>query len=634
MTPDNETKHLIVGTAGHVDHGKTTLIKAMTGTNTDRLKEEQERGLTIDLGFASLKLPSGRQVGIVDVPGHERFLKNMLAGASGVDIALLVVAADEGVMPQTREHLEILELLETRQGVVALTKSDMVDEEWIEIVEDDLREYLSKTFLRNAKIIRVSGVTRLGIDDLEQEIDRLADEAQQRTIEGPFRLPIDRVFTMTGFGTVVTGTLVSGILKLGDPAVILPEQIESRIRQLQVHGVKQEVVYAGSRVAVNLAGIDVPDIERGSVLVPPGYLQGTNTVEAYVRVLEQAARPLRNRMRVRLHVGTSEVIGRATVLGAEEIAPGENGFILLKLESEVVAARGDRYVLRFYSPTSVMGGGIILDPIAAKHKRSDQAAIERLQRRLKGDPADMVEDALSLSETGLMKPELVRRTGLTELEVNAAICELIENARVIETSGRLFQRVSFEMTASRIRSALETYHKTNAIKPGMPREDLKAEIGSRFDQKGYQSILAMLSSRNEIVISEAVVRLPDHKPTLTPQQEKLADAIENEYKSAGANPPLIDEIEQRHGAGFREIIALLVERGDLIKITNDLYFHSKAISEAEAALRKYLEENQQITVSQFRDMIGSSRKYVVPLLEYFDLKRVTRRLGDQRVLFK
>ena len=634
MTPASETKHLIVGTAGHVDHGKTTLIKAMTGTNTDRLKEEQERGLTIDLGFASLKLPSGRQVGIVDVPGHEKFLKNMLAGASGVDIALLVVAADEGVMPQTREHLEILELLETRQGVVALTKSDMVDEEWLEIVEDDLRGFLKETFLRNAKIIRVSGITGLGIGELENEIDRLADEAQQRSIEGPFRLPIDRVFTMTGFGTVVTGTLVSGMLKLGDPAAVLPERLESRVRQLQVHGDKQEVVYAGSRVAVNLVGIDVPDIERGSVLVPPGYLQGTTALEAYVRVLAQSPRPIKNRTRVRLHVGTAEVIGRAAVLGAEEIAPGDTGFIQLKLESEVAAARGDRYVLRFYSPTNVLGGGIILDPIAAKHKRNDRAAIERLERRLKGDPADMIEDALALSETGLIKAELVRRTGLTEPELAAALRELIDTNRVIETSGRFLQSVAYEMVASRIKTALESYHKVNAIKPGMLKEDLRAEIGPRMDQKGYQAILSLMTSRNEVVISEAVVRLPSHKPMLTPQQEQLALTIKNEYKAAGVNPPLVTEIEQRHGATFREILALLIERGDLVKITTDIYFYKETISEAEMALRKFLESNQYITVSQFRDLIQSSRKYVVPLLEYFDAKRVTRRLGDQRVLLK
>ncbi|NLN78604.1 MAG: selenocysteine-specific translation elongation factor, partial [Armatimonadetes bacterium] len=307
MAPD--AKHLIIGTAGHVDHGKTTLIEAMTGTLTDRLKEEQERGLTIDLGFASLKLPSGRTVGIVDVPGHERFLKNMLAGASGVDIALLVVAADEGVMPQTREHLEILHLLESRQGIVALTKVDMVDEDWLEMVEDDLREYLAGTFLRGAKIVRVSGVTGAGVDDLIKEIDVLAQQAVQRPVEGPFRLPIDRIFTMTGFGTVVTGTLISGALKLGDQARILPKGINTRIRGIQVHGVKQDEAQAGSRVAVNLVGVEVSDIERGDVLLSPGYLQNSTSLDVYVTVPDDIPKALTNRMRVRIHIGTAEVLG-------------------------------------------------------------------------------------------------------------------------------------------------------------------------------------------------------------------------------------------------------------------------------------------------------------------------------------
>ena len=633
MGSGSRTRHLVVGTAGHVDHGKTTLIKAMTGTDPDRLKEEQERGLTIDLGFASLNLPSGRQVGIVDVPGHERFLKNMLAGASGVDIALLVVAADEGVMPQTREHLDILELLESKQGVVALAKCDMADEEWIDVVEEDLRDSLKDTFLSDARIIRVSGVTGEGVDDVVREIDRLAGETEQRTAEGPSRLPIDRVFTMTGFGTVVTGTLASGTLKLGDPVRILPEAIDSRVRQLQVHGKKCDEVYAGSRTAVNLVGVGVDDVTRGSVLLPPGYLEATTTIDASVTVLEDSRWPLKNRTRVRLHIGTAEIIGRSVILGANEIAPGKSGFVQLKLETPVVAARGDRFVLRLYSPMRVMGGGIVLDPAAARHRRSDRSVIERLQRKLKGDPADMVDDVLSLHETGLVKAEIVRNTGLVEQEVEAAVRELAASGRILQVAGRCVHRAAYDALAARAEAALEEYHKHYAMRGGMPKEQLRAALGSRIDQRGFQTLLSAMLSDERVVVSESTIRLPGHQPSLSERQQKLADGIEDEFRKAGVNPPTPGEVEREYGAESGEVVALLVDRGALIKVSTDLYFHREALDSAEKALREYLLANGQTTVSQFRDVIGSSRKYVVPLLEYFDAKRVTRRSGDVRTLF-
>jgi len=632
MAPGKETKHLIVGTAGHVDHGKTTLIQAVTGTNPDRLKEEQERGLTIDLGFAFLTLPSGRLVGIVDVPGHERFLKNMLAGASGVDIALLVVAADEGVMPQTREHLEILELLESKQGVVALTKIDMVDDEWIEVVEDDLRDYLKDTFLRDAKIVRVSGVTGEGVDELIKEIDKLAEAAEQRPVEGPFRLPIDRVFTVMGFGTVVTGTLVSGTLKPGDPVRILPQGRETRIRQLEVNGEKQETVPAGTRVAVNLAGVDVEDLERGDVLVPPGYLQATTRLDASIRVLEEAPRPLSNRMRIRLHLGTAEVLGRAMILGAQEIEPGKKGFVQLRLESPVAAARGDRFVLRFYSPMRVLGGGVILDPNALKHRVSEEDVIERLERKLKGDPVDIVEDALSVRETGLVKDELAKMLGLEVKVVESTLQELMRDQRVMQLGGRFIHKGAYEGAVSRIKSALESYHRANPMKAGMPKEELRRQLA--MDQKGFQTVLSAMSSGGEIATAEATVKLPGHVQTLSEKEEQLAKSIVEDYRQAGVNPPFLPDLEQRYGAVARDITALLTERGELVRITPDLLFHREAMERAESGLRKYLSEHGQMTVAEFRDVIGSSRKYVVPLLEYFDDSKVTRRAGDLRTLWK
>ncbi len=632
MDPEANAKHLIVGTAGHVDHGKTTLIQAMTGINTDRLKEEQERGLTIDLGFASLALPSGRTVGIVDVPGHERFLKNMLAGAGGVDIALLVVAADEGVMPQTREHIEILELLESRQGVVALTKCDAVEADWLDVVEDDLREYLADTFLRDATIVRVSGVTGEGVDALVGEIDRLAEIAEARPATGPFRLPIDRVFTMTGFGTVVTGTLVSGTMKIGDAVRVLPAGIDTRVRGIQVHGKKQDSAQAGSRVAVNLAGVEVADIERGDVLLPPGYLQASDAIDASVRVLENAPRPLATRTRVRLHIGTAEVIGRATVLGAREIAPGKQGFVQLRLESPVVAARGDRFVLRFYSPMRLLGGGTVLDPAAPKHRASERI-VERLEKKLAGDPIDMVEDALSMRDAGLSIDELARASSLSVDDAKAALEDLARDGRVVKVGGRYMGRATVGKLTGAAKAALAAYFGANPMKSGMPKEKLRQSLGAA-DAKDFQSLLAAMASAGEIEVCEATINLPGRAPELGEKELRLAESIEKAYRDGGVNPPLPADVEKDYGPASRDIVALLVERGELVRVSVDLLFHADALAQAEAALRAYLREHERMTVAEFRDLIGSSRKYVVPLLEYFDKQRVTRRMGDQRVLGK
>lgn len=627
-----DAKHLIIGTAGHVDHGKTTLIHALTGINPDRLKEEQERGLTIDLGFAWLTLPSGRAVSIIDVPGHERFLKNMLAGAYGVDIVLLVVAADEGVMPQTREHIEILELLESRQGVVALTKSDMVEDDWLEVVEDDLRDELAKTFLKGSKIIRVSGITGQGIPELAAELDRLADAAESKPTNMPFRLPIDRVFTMTGFGTVITGTLVSGELKVGDAVRILPAGINSRVRGIEVHEKKQDVAYAGTRVAVNLAGVEMSDIGRGDVILSPGYLQASHTLDAFVRVLEDAPRPLANRTRVRLHIGSAEVIGRAIVLGGNEIAPGGKGFVQLALEHPVVSARGDRFVLRFFSPMDLVGGGIVLDPAAHKHKAHERNLIERLEHKLRGDPVDLVEDTLLLREAGSTADELAKQTGLALTEVKRALTELTKADKITSAGDRLIHRAAIEALTVRAGALLQSYFEANPMKSAMAKEEFRRLLGPSIDPKGFPTILSLLSDSGAVEISETAVKLPGRVPSLSDKDQQFVDRIERVYSEAGVNPPIADDLEQKLGAKAKEATALLVERGLLVRIAPDLFFHRQAIENAQEALTRYLEERKEMTVAEFRDLIGSSRKYVVPLLEYFDKTRVTERVGVMRVL--
>lgn len=628
----SDAKHVIVGTAGHVDHGKTTLIEAMTGIVTDRLKEEQERGLTIDLGFASMKLPSGRVIGIVDVPGHERFLKNMLAGAGGVDIALLVVAADEGVMPQTREHVEILNLLESKQGVVALTKADMVDEEWLDMVEDDLREYLADTFLRKARIIRVSGTTGAGVDELVSEIDSLIQQVVQRPIQGPFRMPIDRVFTMTGFGTVVTGTLISGTLKIGDSARILPKGINTRVRGIQVHGKKQDEAQAGNRVAVNLVGIELSDIERGDVLLSPGYLQSSTALDVSITVPSEVSKPLTTRSRVRLHIGTAEVLGRAIVLGGQSIEPGQRGFAQFRLESPVAAARGDRFVLRLYSPMIILGGGSILDPVATKHRISDKDVIDRLQRKLKGDPVDIIEDILAIHETGLVAEEVARIVELPLDEAKAALDQLIEDQRVIRSANRFLHKVTAESMISRAKSIVATYLETNPMKFGMPKEELRRSLGRAIDSKGYAALLGLVETAGDLQVADADITLPGHVPAPGDKERQLVETIEQRYLDSGANPPLISELEAEYGSIAKDITALLLQTGELIKVDVDLLFHRQVMQSAENVLREYLTQREQITVAEFRDLISSSRKYTVPLLEYFDKIKVTKRMGDKRTL--
>ncbi len=433
----DDRKHLIIGTAGHVDHGKTSLIRALTGTDPDRLKEEKERGMTIDIGFASFRLPSGRQAGVVDVPGHERFLKNMLAGASGVDLLLLVVAADEGVMPQTVEHLDIMRLLEAQKGIIALTKSDMVEPDWLELVTEDIRAAVQGTFLADAPIIPVSSATGEGLKDLALTIDRMTEEVEQRDTSAPFRLPVDRVFTMPGFGTIVTGTLVAGTIRLESPAVVLPQGRETRIRQIQRHGKKEEQAEAGSRVAVNLAGVDLEEVARGDVVCQPGRYQATRILDARIVMLPNAPRPLQNRARIRFYLGTAEVLGRAVILDGETLQPGQEGLAQFRLETPVVAARKDRFVIRSYSPMNTLGGGIVLDANPERHRRQDERVLERLKTAEKGDPAELVEQALAAARLAPLTPEeIAGKTGLPQGEVSSLLESLAGEGRAFRMGTR------------------------------------------------------------------------------------------------------------------------------------------------------------------------------------------------------
>ncbi|HZT41818.1 MAG TPA: selenocysteine-specific translation elongation factor [Chthonomonadaceae bacterium] len=630
-------KHVIIGTAGHVDHGKTTLIQALTGTNPDRLKEEQERGMTIDIGFAALKLPDGTVAGIVDVPGHERFLKNMLAGASGVDVVLLVVAADESVMPQTIEHLDILRLLDVRNGVVALTKTDIADKEWTDAVEEDVRAHLQDTFLADAPILRVSAVSSKGLDALKRALQSAVSRAEARNLSLPFRLPVDRVFTRPGFGTVITGTLVAGKIRVGDAVEIVPQKIQTRVRGLQVHGQKVSEAEAGSRVAVNLAGVETEEIERGAQLAPPGVLAPTRALDAVLRLLPNASRPLKDRTRVRLHLGTAEILGRIRILDERsELAPGAQGYVQFSAETELTCARGDRFVVRTYSPMTTLGGGIVLDAAPARHRKASPAVLAALAAKERGTPEDLIETTLERCPFGLPKKELPAAAGLLPPETEQALQTLIAGGQVAVLPGeRLFAVPILNTLTDRARTALEAYHKQFPLRPGMPREELRAALGRDADARAFTSLLTTWQAGGLLVSEGATVRLAGFQVELNERQKALLERIEEVYRAAGIFSPTLEEVCREVKAPPDAVGAMLrvgMERGRFVKAQEGVYYHADTIAHLQQLVRDYVNANGTITVGALRDMTQSNRKFALLVLEYFDQIRFTRRQGDERVL--
>lgn len=630
-------KHVIIGTAGHVDHGKSTLITVLTGINPDRLKEEQERGMTIDLGFAWLTLPSGQVVGIVDVPGHERFLKNMLAGAGGVDVVLLVIAADEGIMPQTREHLDILRLLDVKAGVVALTKCDLVDQEWLQLVTEEVKQFLQDTPLKEAPILPVSAVTRQGIDELRNALQEAVERVPAREANAPFRLPIDRVFTLTGAGTVVTGTLVSGRVRIGDAVEILPPGIGSRARQIQVHGRKVEEAVAGSRVAINLPGVEKTQIERGMVCVPPGMFRPTQAFDAQLTLLPDAVKGLTQRMRIRVYLGTAEVIGRVSLLDSERLEPGAQGFVQMRLEKPLVCARGDRFVIRTYSPMFTVGGGVVLEPHAPRHKRFNPEVIEHLQSLLSGTPAEKVLAILAQAPAGMEETELMRRAGTEVSDIQASLRQLEEEHKVLRVDDVWFERGVWHELLERVKWVLHRYHQQNPLRAGMPREELRSTVAKGFSPRLFEALLVRWQAQGAIALQGTLVRLADFSIRLNERQQRLAERVAQVIREGRATPPPVSLITQQVGAppdAVGAMIGVLLEMGVLVQVGDDLFFHREVIEELAELVRRTIREKGSLSVGEFRDLTGSSRKFVVPLLEYFDNIRLTRRVGDARVLWE
>jgi selenocysteine-specific elongation factor len=636
-------RSVIVGTAGHIDHGKTTLVRALTGVDADRLPEEKRRGITIDLGFAELDLGDVR-VGFVDVPGHERFVKNMLAGAHGLDLVALVIAADEGVMPQTREHFNICRLLGVSSGLVVLTKSDAVDEELLELVRLEASELVTGSFLEAAPVVAVSARTGQGIDELKEALRAAALSAPARSSDAVERLPVDRSFTMRGFGAVATGTLVAGEISEGDELELMPAGERVRVRGLQVHGAQVKAAGAGQRTAVNLGGVDAAGVVRGMVLAPVGRLRPTQILDAWVDVLADAPRGLRTRQRVRVHHGTAEVLARVAALEESgEIAPGSKGLAQLRLEAPIVALPGDRFIVRTYSPQRTIAGGVVVDAHAQKHRGRERAAARTRLAALEGADraARLAFFAESAGERGLPRASAAAFTGWRDDVLAGAIAVCLERGAVVEAEGVL---AASEVFGGLVRAAVEeveAHHRREPLSRGLARETLRERVFSRAAPELFRAALKRAEVDGALVSERELVRAGGHSLDLSPEDAALRDRLESVYRDAGLEAPALEDAFARAGGAgarrehLRKLLQLLLDSGALVRVKEDLLFHREALAGLTAALRGYADArapDRLIDVAAFKELSGVSRKYAIPLLEYFDRERVTRRAGDRRLI--
>ena len=632
-------KHFVLGTAGHVDHGKTALIKALTGVDTDRLKEEKERGITIELGFASLNLPSGQTVGIVDVPGHEKFIKNMVAGAAGIDVVMLVIAADEGIMPQTKEHLHICSLLGITTGIVALTKIDLVEKDWLELVQSEITEFLQGSFLENAPIVSVSAIKQEGLAELIKAIDAAVSKINEKADDGIFRLPVDRVFTMKGFGTVITGTMVSDHIKIGEEIEILPEAITTRIRGIQVHNQPVEEAWSGQRTAINLQGIEKSTIERGNVLVRPKTVWPSKRLDVFVEFLASNSKNLKNRALVRLHTGTSEIIARIILLDKVELAPGQKAFAQLVLESEDVIVAGDRFVLRSYSPVTTIGGGQIIDPLPLKHKRQNEKIIADLNILQSGSLPERISVIMERTGfSGINLRGLTFRLGVNAKKIREALENLFSGKKAILLDSEDTTVISayfYNQLEELIGKNLAAYHQKNPLQEGISKEQLKETLGRAISAKLFNLALRSLGKKETIVSDKDNVRLAGHQVQLAGDLDSLRHNITRIYSEAGLTPPSLTDVVNNfkdQKAKAQSIIKLMLKDGDLIKINEELCFPREVLGKLRDDYKAMLVKDGKATPATFKDLTGLSRKYIIPLMEYFDVNKLTVRVGDHRIL--
>ena len=632
-------KQIIFGTAGHIDHGKTALVKALTNIDTDRLKEEKERGITIELGFAHLKLPSGIVLGIVDVPGHEKFVKHMVSGATGIDFVALVIAADEGVMPQTREHMEICSLLKIKYGLVIITKIDLVDKEWLDLVRDDVSSFLSESFLKDAPIVEVSSQTGEGITTLVGVLDELAKKAPSREPGNFLRLPVDRVFTMKGFGTVVTGTTISGQIMVGDDVTVYPKGYRSKVRGIQVHSKEVSLAGAGLRTAVNLQGVEKEIINRGDVIADNDSLRPTYMVDTLLEYLDSVTKKLKNRAKVRFYYGTSEVIAAVILLDRDSLSKGEKCFAQFRLQKPLVLVAKDRFVIRSYSPIRTIGGGSILNPLPSKKKQFSEETLKELSILNQGSDKEIVEQHIKNARLkGIDTKQLCILANFGKTDVTKIIKELLSDKAIFKFDAEkgVFIHIEYYYKAKeKIETALADYHSRFPLKQGMIKEELKSRLSVIIREKLFNRILDVLVKENVISREKDIIRLKDHKVELFHDQQQVLSRIEEIYKKNGLEPPYFKDLDQDIiKKGGRDLLEVMVKDHTLVKVKEDLYFHNKPIEDLKRRLVDYIKEKGEITTPELKKLTKVSRKYTIPLIEYFDKTQLTVRIGDKRILRK
>jgi len=634
-------KHLILGTAGHIDHGKTSLVKALTGIDTDRLKEEKARGITIELGFAHLDLPGGPSFGIVDVPGHERFVRTMVAGVGGMDLVMLTIAADEGIMPQTREHLDILRLLGVKTGLVVLTKRDMVDPEWLDLVTEEVRDFIAGSFLEGAPIVPVSSRSGDGLEELKRELARLAEQAAEKRHEGQFRLPVDRVFTVAGFGTVVTGTLLSGEIRVGDELELLPGGLEGRVRGIQAHGAKQEKGLAGQRLAVNLQGIDLDQVRRGDVVVPRGVFRPTRAVDARLDYLASAPHDLKHRATLRLHSATYEVPAQVILLDRDVLSPGESAHVQLRLKSPALLLAGDSYILRASAPAATVAGGVVLDPFPPRRRRRSDEALQLLHALENGEHQATVSLLIGQGLlSGIPFDDILLRSGIPRKALEAALAALLTSGEVVQMirEPRIFlARGAVETLKKGLTDELTAYLAAHPLKEGIAKEELKTRLPKRSDQRFFTPLLAALE-RDGLVIPDREIVKPAGQAA---RPIAAADGLEGRMAAfiaeGGNEPPTVKEIMERFRCDEKQVrdnLALLTRSGQVVRISADLFYGAVALDGLREKLVALLRDKGEIIPTDFREQTNLSRKFLIPLLEHFDSEKITIRVGDKRVLRK
>ncbi|KMW24369.1 selenocysteine-specific translation elongation factor [Intestinibacter bartlettii] len=626
-------KNVILGTAGHIDHGKTTLIKALTGRETDNLKEEKQRGISINLGFTYFDLPSKKRVGIVDVPGHEKFIKNMLAGACGIDIVLLVIAADEGVMPQTIEHLDILNYLDVKKGIIVLTKCDLVDEEFIELVKDDVREKTKGLFIEGAPIVEVNSVSRRGLDELVQKIDEISEDIEEKKTDAPSRMSIDRVFSLKGFGTIVTGTLIEGKISVDDEMTIYPSEKKVKVRNLQVHGCDVKTAYAGQRTAINLSNIKVSEIQRGDVIAQTGSVEESMMIDVNISLVEHCKKSLKHWDRIRIFHGTKQILCRIVPLNEDEIQYGESGYAQLRLEEKIVAKKGDRFIIRSYSPMDTIGGGVIIDTAPKKHKIYDESVIEALKIKEKGELKDILEEYLKLNLSNYITlKELVSYTGEKEEYVKEGLNALIDENKVFCINKYYLHISHYQKLKERVIDILTKYHKQYRLRNGILKEELRSKVDNSLKVKDMDVILNKMVEEKDIKVQDNLVSNYDFEVEFNQKQLSIKKEIEDKSRKNGLNSLMTKDDICNKNKFYEEVLEALT--GETIQKLDDAYYIDKKVYEnVKKDLLEYLNKNKEITVAQFRDITKSNRKISIVMLEHFDRNRITKRVEDKRILY-